>query len=277
MVRARFGDRVTSLVCTRRTLELRFPFPPAAVTELFATCYGPTVATLRATDPDGASRLRDELTQLFQRAQPRHRRHDDGGGRVSRRPGTRRLTATTRRARATTRTHSARGEHMSQRSDALADRLEQGARALAALRAASPTRSGRPGSQGRPQDRRRGPSRRHHVPAGDPAGADAGRRRAGHGRDLGRRQRDECRARQGVRRRHERGGAGSAPAQQRGGRGRHPGAERRGSSIGRRRCRSTPMPRSRASSCWRITRSATATTTSPRIRGGGEAPARRAA
>ena len=66
MARARFGDGVTSLVCTKRTLELRFPFPPAAVTELFATCYGPTVATLRATDPDGSSRLRDELTRLFQ-------------------------------------------------------------------------------------------------------------------------------------------------------------------------------------------------------------------
>ena len=50
----------------QRGMELRFPFPPAAVTELFATCYGPTVATLRASDPDGASRLRQELTRLFQ-------------------------------------------------------------------------------------------------------------------------------------------------------------------------------------------------------------------
>ncbi|MGH7499228.1 MAG: class I SAM-dependent methyltransferase [Gemmatimonadales bacterium] len=66
VVRERFGDLVTSLTCTRRTLELRFPFPPAAVTELFATCYGPTVATLRATDPEGSSRLRNELTRLFQ-------------------------------------------------------------------------------------------------------------------------------------------------------------------------------------------------------------------
>lgn len=65
-VRARLGDGVTSLSCTRRTLELRFPFPPAGVTELFATCYGPTVATLRATDPTGSSRLRDALTRLFQ-------------------------------------------------------------------------------------------------------------------------------------------------------------------------------------------------------------------
>ncbi len=66
VVRGRLGGGVTSLTCTRRTLELRFPFPPAAVAELFATCYGPTAATLRASDPDGASRLRQELTRLFQ-------------------------------------------------------------------------------------------------------------------------------------------------------------------------------------------------------------------
>ncbi len=65
VVRGRFGNRVTSVTCTRRTLELSLPFPPEAVTELFATCYGPTVATLRATDPDGASALRKELTRLF--------------------------------------------------------------------------------------------------------------------------------------------------------------------------------------------------------------------
>jgi ubiquinone/menaquinone biosynthesis C-methylase UbiE len=65
MVRARFGDRVSSVICSKRTLELSFPFPPAAVTELFANCYGPTVATLRAADPEGASRLRENLTRLF--------------------------------------------------------------------------------------------------------------------------------------------------------------------------------------------------------------------
>lgn len=67
VVRARFGRCVTSLACTRRTLKLRFEYPPAAVTELFATCYGPTVTTLRGADPEGASRLRDRLTRLFQR------------------------------------------------------------------------------------------------------------------------------------------------------------------------------------------------------------------
>jgi SAM-dependent methyltransferase len=66
VVRARLGGGVTSVTCIRRTLELRFPFPPAAVTELFTTCYGPTVATLRAIEPDRASRLRKALTRLFQ-------------------------------------------------------------------------------------------------------------------------------------------------------------------------------------------------------------------
>lgn len=64
-VAERFGKAVAWLSCTRRTLELSFPFPPDGVTELFATCYGPTIATLRAADPAGASGLRSELTRLF--------------------------------------------------------------------------------------------------------------------------------------------------------------------------------------------------------------------
>jgi SAM-dependent methyltransferase len=74
LVRERFGDRVSSLACTPRMMELRFPFPPAAVTELFTTCYGPTVVALRGVDPGVASRLRDELTRLFQE----HNRAADG-------------------------------------------------------------------------------------------------------------------------------------------------------------------------------------------------------
>lgn len=35
------------------------------MTELFATCHGPTVTTLRAADAAGASRLRAALTRLF--------------------------------------------------------------------------------------------------------------------------------------------------------------------------------------------------------------------
>lgn len=66
VVRDRLGRRVASLACTVRTLELRFPFAPAAVTELFAACYGPTVTTLRSIGPDAASRLREQITRLFQ-------------------------------------------------------------------------------------------------------------------------------------------------------------------------------------------------------------------
>lgn len=65
-VRERFGNRVSSLECTIRTLELRFPYPPAGVTEVFAACYGPTVATLKAAGQEGASRLRADLTRLFE-------------------------------------------------------------------------------------------------------------------------------------------------------------------------------------------------------------------
>jgi ubiquinone/menaquinone biosynthesis C-methylase UbiE len=65
-VRSRFGDGIRALTCRVATLEFRFPFPPDAVVELFATCYGPTVATLAATDPAGASELRRSLTRLWQ-------------------------------------------------------------------------------------------------------------------------------------------------------------------------------------------------------------------
>src|SRR6185369_15743735 len=42
-VRTRFGDRVAELSLTRRMMTLAFAFPPAAVVELFAASYGPTV------------------------------------------------------------------------------------------------------------------------------------------------------------------------------------------------------------------------------------------
>ncbi|HEY2805747.1 MAG TPA: class I SAM-dependent methyltransferase [Gemmatimonadales bacterium] len=65
MVRARFNGKVSALTCTRRTLTLRFALAPAAVTELFAASYGPTVTTLKAADPAGASRLREDMTRVF--------------------------------------------------------------------------------------------------------------------------------------------------------------------------------------------------------------------
>lgn len=65
VVRARLGELAAPVMCVRRILKMHFPFGPAAVTELFATSYGPTVAALRALDPDSASLLRHRLTRLF--------------------------------------------------------------------------------------------------------------------------------------------------------------------------------------------------------------------
>lgn len=65
IVQARLGERAAPIMCVRRILKMQFPFGPAAVTELFATSYGPTVAALRALDPDSASLLRHRLTRLF--------------------------------------------------------------------------------------------------------------------------------------------------------------------------------------------------------------------
>lgn len=73
-VRERFGDAVSSVTFTRRTMELRFPAPPAQVTELVASCFGPTVAMLRALPADDASRLRREMTRVFEL----HNRATDG-------------------------------------------------------------------------------------------------------------------------------------------------------------------------------------------------------
>ncbi len=65
VVRQRFGSGVSAVVCTPRTIELRFPMAPQAVADLFATNYGPTVAALKAADAAGGARLRAELVRLF--------------------------------------------------------------------------------------------------------------------------------------------------------------------------------------------------------------------
>lgn len=74
VVAARLGGGARVVTCTKRSLMFRFPFPPAAVTELFACHYGPTIITLRNTSPDGAHRLRESLTALF----TAHNRAADG-------------------------------------------------------------------------------------------------------------------------------------------------------------------------------------------------------
>lgn len=64
-VRALFGDYVSSLTFARRSIELRFPLPPSAVSKLFVTCYGPTVTALESLSPGDARVLRNELSRIF--------------------------------------------------------------------------------------------------------------------------------------------------------------------------------------------------------------------
>jgi ubiquinone/menaquinone biosynthesis C-methylase UbiE len=73
-VRALFGDYVRSLTFARRMIELRFPMSPSAVSRLFATSYGPTVAALETLDPFEAKDFRDEMCRLFRL----HNRATDG-------------------------------------------------------------------------------------------------------------------------------------------------------------------------------------------------------
>jgi SAM-dependent methyltransferase len=65
VVRERFGPGASAISCTPRTIELCFPMPPQAVADLFASNYGPTVATLKAADAAGGAKLRAELVRLF--------------------------------------------------------------------------------------------------------------------------------------------------------------------------------------------------------------------
>ena len=233
-VRARFGERATSVTCARRTLELRFPFPPAAVTELFATCYGPTVATLRATDPAGASRLRVELTRLFQQ----HNRAADGTTAVSANISTSRRASPDGQpfpSAAVGRLPHPRERYvMSQRSNALAERLEQGANALAALAGELTNAEW----QARiPKDGRKVGVVVHHVATMYPLEIQLAQVLAGGQPVVGVTWDDVHAMNAGHAEEHdavdEGSGPGTAPPEQRGGRGRHPGAERRAARPGR--------------------------------------------
>ena len=77
-VRALFGHFVSSLTFATRSIELRFPMPPSAVSKLFVTCYGPTVKTLEALHPGDARDLRNEISRLVHL----HNRATDGTTRV---------------------------------------------------------------------------------------------------------------------------------------------------------------------------------------------------
>jgi SAM-dependent methyltransferase len=64
-VRERMGTGVSQLHMVRRCYLFSYPFPPAAVVELFRLYYGPIHQAFEALDADGRNRLREELESLW--------------------------------------------------------------------------------------------------------------------------------------------------------------------------------------------------------------------
>ena len=64
-VRERLQDGTSSLITTKRLYPMRYPFPPAAVVELFRMYYGSTNRAFAALDIDGQDSLRRDLEKLW--------------------------------------------------------------------------------------------------------------------------------------------------------------------------------------------------------------------
>jgi SAM-dependent methyltransferase len=64
-VRERLQKGAASLVTTKRTYSMHYPFPPAAVVEFFRINYGPTNRAFAALDSAGQDALRHDLEQLW--------------------------------------------------------------------------------------------------------------------------------------------------------------------------------------------------------------------
>ena len=65
IVRDRLGSGVSRLKTTRRHYLFNYPFPPADVVELFRECYGPTNRAFASLKDADASKLREELENLW--------------------------------------------------------------------------------------------------------------------------------------------------------------------------------------------------------------------
>ncbi|MDQ2767490.1 MAG: class I SAM-dependent methyltransferase [Gemmatimonadota bacterium] len=67
VVRERLGKRDWVVTTRLRTFTFKYPFTPAGTAELFATCDGPTVRTLKALDKARGRQLMSDLLYLWER------------------------------------------------------------------------------------------------------------------------------------------------------------------------------------------------------------------
>jgi ubiquinone/menaquinone biosynthesis C-methylase UbiE len=76
VVRQRLGGAARSIEMARRTFPFAFPFGPDDVAELFARCFGPTIAILKRLDADRQDVYRRAFAALW-------REHNQAGDRAT--------------------------------------------------------------------------------------------------------------------------------------------------------------------------------------------------
>jgi ubiquinone/menaquinone biosynthesis C-methylase UbiE len=69
VVRDRLPQREWEVTTTLRTLTFHYPYTPAGTAELFLTCYGPTIRTREALDPQRARLFSADLIHHWERNQ----------------------------------------------------------------------------------------------------------------------------------------------------------------------------------------------------------------
>jgi len=74
VARQRLGGGAKKITCTRRTGDMKFPFPPAEVVELFRKYFGPTQVAFSKLDDAGQAALASALENLWKE----HNRATDG-------------------------------------------------------------------------------------------------------------------------------------------------------------------------------------------------------
>ena len=129
-VRARLCNGISDLKFARRDYHFEYPFAPEAVVEFFRANYGPMTRQFASLDASGQAALRSELVQLWSA-------HNKATGNATKVDAEYLEVVATRsgsipRAAAGTSTKQT-GETMNRRAALLADRIEEGAAALAAF------------------------------------------------------------------------------------------------------------------------------------------------
>jgi SAM-dependent methyltransferase len=159
-VRDRLRDGIVDLKFALHAYHFDYPFPPEAVVEFYRTNYGPVSRAFASLDLNGQEELRSELVGLWSA----HNRADDNTTRVD--AEYLEVIATRGRSIPDAPQPAAiyeKGGSMSHRAEALADRIEEGAAALATFAEGLSEEEWRAPMSGTGSDRRTVGVIVHHV------------------------------------------------------------------------------------------------------------------